>query len=124
MVDRRFRALWPLPLALALMSCSGSAPPPETAAAPARAGGTIPPANSAEKEILLRIDQMPARAAVRVQGLTVIADYPYVAASGRTCRRITQTSSSGASAERLACSDGRTWFYVPTVFVTQKDPPP
>jgi hypothetical protein len=117
MVNPAFRDLcWSL-LAFFVMSCAGSQPA-ATSGAPASAGGTIPPADSSEQEVLDRVGNLPPRAAVRVQGLTVFADYPYTAASGRTCRRLTLTRTGRQPTDRMACSDGKSWFFVPSVFVT------
>jgi hypothetical protein len=51
-------------------------------------------------------------------GGKVVVDPPYQSASGRLCRLVHgERTGSNSWRERLACSDGRAWFFVPEVFM-------
>jgi hypothetical protein len=79
-------------------------------------GRTVTATNDGERALLKEVANLPSGASRQVQGLTVRAGKTYAAASGRTCRALTVTSSgSKAPTERLVCSDGASWFFVPDV---------
>jgi hypothetical protein len=69
--------------------------------------------------VLERLNDMPTQKRQTVGNLSVVADPPYAAASGRTCRRVTLTSTAKpqTSTMRLACKDGKAWQFVPSVFL-------
>jgi hypothetical protein len=67
-----------------------------------------------------RLPRLANGATLRVGDETVVGDAAYAAASGRTCRRLQLTQGSGPTSDRLACSDGGAWFFVPDVFDTSK----
>ncbi len=78
-----------------------------------------------ERGVLGRLAVLPSGKHERVGGATVMAEAPYTAASGRTCRalRLTQAPTQAAR-RRLACSDGKAWFFVPDVFEAENDTAP
>jgi len=80
--------------------------------------GTAEAASPAEAKVLERLDQLPVAQARSVDSLNVVADAPYAAASGKTCRRLTLTSLEPpkTSRTRLACRNGEGWGFVPSVF--------
>jgi len=69
--------------------------------------------------VLAQLEQLPATEARTIDSLVVVADAPYSAASGKTCRRLTLTPQKPpkASRTRLACRDGDAWGFVPSVFL-------
>jgi len=80
-------------------------------------GRTLPATNDSERALLQALPSLRSGAAQRVGDVTLMADAPYAAASGRTCRTLHVTTSQKAPASgRLACSDGKSWFFVPDVF--------
>ncbi|HEU5076601.1 MAG TPA: DVU3141 family protein [Polyangiaceae bacterium] len=81
--------------------------------------GTAEAASPAEAKVLERLDQLPVAEARPVDTLSVVADAPYAAASGKTCRRLTLTplEPPKTSRTRLACKDGDRWAFVPSVFL-------
>ena len=81
--------------------------------------GTAEPASPAETKVLAQLEQLPPTQASTIDGLSVVADAPYAAASGKTCRRLTLTSVKPpkASRVRLACRNGDAWGFVPSVFL-------
>jgi hypothetical protein len=79
-------------------------------------GGTVAAGTATERAVLAALPRLAATAPERINGLTVMAQTPYLAASGRTCRAVSLTSPKGGVENRLACSDGRSWFFVPNVF--------
>jgi hypothetical protein len=83
-------------------------------------GGTLKATSASEREILERLPRLANGAALRVGDGTVVGDAAYAAASGRTCRRVQLTQGSGRKSDRLACSDGGAWFFVPDVFDPSK----
>src|SRR5690242_18437720 len=70
-----------------------------------------------ERALLSQLGTFPTGTARRVGDTSVVAEAPYAAASGRTCRAL-HISAPGAREQRhrLACSDGKAWFFVPDVF--------
>ncbi|WP_375055677.1 DVU3141 family protein [Zobellella sp. DQSA1] len=44
--------------------------------------------------------------------VTVMADTPYFAASGRTCRELEVTLNNGITQQHIACKTGNTWAQV------------
>ncbi len=106
-------------VALALCVACASVPPasPRDVADANDTGRTLSPASRGEREVLQRISQLPAGTAQRVGDDTVVADAPYAAASGRTCRALRLTvSKTGKVSHRVACNGGSAWFFVPDVF--------
>jgi hypothetical protein len=101
-----------------LSACSRQ---PETSprdAADANDTGRVLSAQSeTERSLLTQLSTLPTGTARRVGDATVLSEAPYDAASGRTCRAL-QITTPGAREprHRLACSDGKAWFFVPDVF--------
>lgn len=74
-------------------------------------------ASEQERGILREVASLPSGVARQVGGSSVVAEAPYVAASGRTCRALQLSSQPPTQTlHRLACSDGKAWFFVPDVF--------
>ncbi|HWA73964.1 MAG TPA: hypothetical protein VG937_16590 [Polyangiaceae bacterium] len=84
-------------------------------------GRVLEAKGASERAVLARLSTFPTGTPQRVGEITVSAGAPYPAASGRTCRSL-QVSLGNAVArqERLACTDGRSWFFVPDVFARGK----
>lgn len=81
--------------------------------------GTAEAASPAEAKVLARLDELPVAEARAVDGISVVAEAPYAAASGKTCRRLTLTPSTPpkTSRTRLACKDAERWGFVPNVLL-------
>lgn len=72
----------------------------------------------ADRRTLALIAGAPTHGVQHLVGGKVVVDPPYQSASGRLCRLVHgERAGSNTSRERLACSDGRAWFFVPDVFV-------
>lgn len=69
-----------------------------------------------ERAVLREAASLPSGVARRINGTNVLAEAPYVAASGRTCRALQLSEQASQAIHRLACSDGKAWFFVPDVF--------
>jgi hypothetical protein len=110
-------------LAVVLNACSG--PPAASARDVADAndtGRTLSPQTANERQLLQQLSQLPNGKAQRIGDTNVIADAPYSAASGHTCRAVQLTGGPKRTADhRLACTDGHAWFFVPDVFVGAKE---
>lgn len=80
-------------------------------------GRTVNASSAAEQAVLGVLPSLPSGSPKVVSGLTVLAQAPYSAASGRTCRALdVRPEGTGKASARLACSnDGRSWFFVPVV---------
>jgi hypothetical protein len=74
--------------------------------------------NEGERELLRQLPSLPANSARRIGSANVVARAPYTAASGRTCRALLVTLPSQPASDRLACSSGHDWFFVPDVFAS------
>jgi hypothetical protein len=91
---------------------------------PLLGSGKAEAASPAEAKVLAQLEGLPAAKAQKVDTLSVVADAPYVAASGKTCRRLTLTplEPPKTSRTRLACKDvgqhdgASAWGFVPSVF--------
>lgn len=79
-------------------------------------GRTVSASNDVERAVLAEVSKLPSDAPTRVRGVGVEARKPYSAASGRTCRQLRVTPAGVPSRERLVCTDGGAWFFVPEVF--------
>lgn len=117
----RDRVGWRLVAAFAaalLGACSSAAPISARDAADANdTGATLLAKNEAERSLLTQVPTLPSQTARRLGQTVVVAEAPYTAASGRTCRALHLTSSSPKTdSHRLACNDGKAWFFVPDVF--------
>lgn len=99
------------------MACS---PRPETnprdAADANDTGRQVAPAGESERAVLRQVPTLRSGTPQRIGDATVTAEAPYPAASGRTCRALLVTQASAAAKHYLACSNGKTWFFVPDVF--------
>lgn len=84
-------------------------------------GRVLEAKGDSERAVLAQLGSFPSGAARRVGDITVSAEPPYPAASGRTCRSLHVSSGhAGARQDRLACTDGKSWFFVPDVFARGK----
>lgn len=85
--------------------------------------GTAEAASPAEAKVLAGLDRLPAAKEASVDNLSVVADPPYAAASGKTCRRLTLTSlrPPKPSNTRLACRNAEGWAFVPSVYLAPKE---
>lgn len=84
--------------------------------------GTVEPESQAERELLARMEQVPANEPVRFAGHVFVVEPPYAAASGRLCRSI-RVEGNAAVQLKLACEDGDRWVLVPDVFAEEGDAP-
>lgn len=85
-------------------------------------GRTVAARSEGERALLGKVPSLPSGVVTRVGSDSVSAEEPYTAASGRTCRALTITPAASRNAtHRLACTDGRTWFFVPDVFGSEGD---
>jgi len=110
---------WLVVATVAVALATGCGAGSDGAPGPATGGGRVEPTSAAEHEILKQLETMPVGRPVTVGNLVVVAQAPYFAASGRTCRHLHVTPRGGGSASRrLACKDGSSWFFAPDVFVT------
>ena len=104
-------------LSLVLVACSSAPPPSARDVVDANdTGGALTAASASERQLLKEVPKLPAGAAWRVGNALVVSEAMYAAASGRTCRALHVTAGTGKTSHRLACSDGKAWFFVPDVF--------
>lgn len=81
-------------------------------------GRTLSPQTANERLLLQQLSQLPNGSARRIGDASVVAEAPYNAASGHTCRALQLTpSQTGKPDHHLACTDGRGWYFVPDVFM-------
>jgi len=105
-------------LTVLLHACAGQ---PETnprdAADANDTGRRVAAAGETERAVLGQLSTLRSGTPSRIRDAEVLAEAPYPSASGRTCRalRVTPVQTKHAS-QRLACSDGKAWFFVPDVF--------
>ncbi len=80
--------------------------------------GSVPPTTEGERELLARIEQVPAGEPVALGGQVFVVDEPYAAASGRMCRSVEIRGSAGSETVevKLACEEDAGWVFVPDVF--------
>lgn len=107
-----------LTFSLLVAACAAPAPVSVRDVADANdTGGRLKTTNPADKALLQELPRMPSGAARRLGDATVVAEAAYSAASGQTCRAVHVTvPPRPETIDRLACSDGRQWFFVPDVF--------
>lgn len=79
-------------------------------------GGRLAPSGEGERALLRQLPKLPSGAPQRVGAVSVLAEPPYQAASGQTCRALHLTQAKASDRHRLACTDGKSWFFVPDVF--------
>lgn len=81
-------------------------------------GRMLGPTDEDERALLSQLATLPSGTARRVGAATVLAGEPYAAASGRTCRALhLKVANAQRERKRVACSNGKAWFFVPDVFV-------
>jgi len=104
-------------LGAALLGCGGGEKPnPRDAADANDTGRTLPARSASEQTILRQVADLPAGTAQTVGEVVVIAAPAYHAASGRTCRALSiSRRESKQASHRLACTEGKAWFFVPDV---------
>ena len=103
---------------LPLLACSRAPGISARAAADANdTGGTLAAKSASEQAILREVPTLPIAVQRQVGGVAIVADAPYASASGRTCRVLHIAADAPAhDPDRLACSNGSAWFFVPDVF--------
>lgn len=83
-------------------------------------GTKVESASKDEAAVLQQVDKLVTGKRQKVGGVFVVADAPYFAASGRTCRSLLISSGANrAGRARLACEDGSTWFWAPEVMAPE-----
>lgn len=106
-------------LAVVGAACGG-APPTEDEIwhEPTLRPGEVPPTTHGEREFLVRMEDVPVGEPVAFGSQVFVADAPYFAASGRTCRPVTVRGREpdGNVDFRLACEEGDGWVFVPDPF--------
>ena len=109
-------------LAVLLNACSAQRPPSARDVADANdTGRTLSPQTANERLVLQQLSQLPNGTARRIGDASVVAEAPYDAASGHICRALQLTPSKTRTTDhRLACTDGRGWFFVPNVFASTR----
>lgn len=106
-----------LPAAL-LIACAGEPKLSARDAADANdTGRVLTPTNENERRLLRELPALPSGKAQRVGDTNVVAEEPYASASGKSCRALQVTSGpTRPASHRLACTDGKVWFFVPDIF--------
>ena len=109
-----------LPLLLLPLACSSVRQPTARDVADANdTGRTVPAVSATERQVLDRVAGLPSGVATKIGDATVNAEAPYAAASARSCRALHITSSASRQPlHRVACNEGRAWFFVPDIFGT------
>jgi len=80
-------------------------------------GATLLGRTEQERTLLRELPRLPTGPTRSLAGLSVTADAPYPTASGRTCRALhLRATSATTGTDRLACTEGAAWFFVPDVF--------
>ena len=118
---RATRRLTTVVLHVLLVGCSSSPKysPRDTADAN-DTGATLSAKSELERALLRRAATLQTGTRQAFGESTVVAEAPYAAASGRTCRTL-HVERGRAASHRLACSEGATWFFVPDVFGSEAD---
>lgn len=89
---------------------------PRDAADASDTGRVLAPANDSERKLLEALPRLAQGQEQRVAEARVVAEAPYASASGKTCRAVHFLSGQRrGETHRLACSDGKAWFFVPDV---------
>lgn len=102
--------------AIVVSSCaSASKPEPRDVADANDTGRTVGASNGLEREVLSAMPTLSEGKPKQLAGANVVAQSAYSAASGRLCRRVVMTTASAVK-QRLACTNGDGWFFVPDVF--------
>lgn len=112
-MTRPIRASFAISALAVLVGC-GSAPPPDPWY-PRALGPTEVPTSDAERDLLARLDEVPAEGEVRSGGMTAFVEAPYYAASDRRCRRV-RFATAGGQNVRTACESEDGWRLAPNVF--------
>lgn len=105
-------------LVLGGIAACGSAPPqnPRDVADANDTGRILPASSPGEQSILKEVGQLPPGTPQTFGDSVVVAEPIYSAASDRSCRALHITRDSGKQVrQRLTCSDGNGWFFVPDV---------
>ena len=112
---------WAVLFAAVVAACSHPAPISAREAADASdTGGTMKATTETERAILRQLEDIPGNTPRRLGDITVVAEPPYLAASGRTCRALRLSMGrEHRTRERLACRRGASWFFVPNVFASE-----
>lgn len=110
---------WAVGLALTLLPACSRAPQasPRDVADANDTGRALAATSQSEREILRQVPALREGSPLRVGDATVVADAVYASASGRTCRALHVADAVGRTRDRLVCSDGVRWFFVPDVFI-------
>ncbi|HEX9619477.1 MAG TPA: DVU3141 family protein [Polyangiaceae bacterium] len=113
--------VWTLPYWFAgvlIVACGGAkvVPTAQEAKDAADTGTRLEAQTPLEQSVLAELPRMPADRPRSFGGVAVSAGAPYHAASGRPCRKVTLAAQAGEVAERVACAEAGSWFFVPDVF--------
>lgn len=113
---------WIVAVVAGVAACAAAPQPSAREVADANDTGQALTAKSEQERAVLReAASLPSGVARRISGTNVLAEAPYVAASGRTCRALQLSEHASQAIHRLACSDGKAWFFVPDVFGSNED---
>lgn len=106
-----------------LIGCSVPPPvSPRDAADANDTGRRVAPNGEGERALLSQVSAFPSGALRQLGATSVVAEDPYQAASGRVCRALRLTREKSQQIVRLACNDGKSWFFVPDVFAGAPTP--
>ena len=109
---------------LVVTACGGERREPRTQSGTSVMGdGTAEAASPSELKVLAVLGELVPGKTRTIGELSVVADAPYYAASGKTCRGVTLTSANPPkhSRTRLACKNGEAWYFAPSVFLAPSD---
>jgi hypothetical protein len=103
---------------LVLDACSATPlPSPRDVADANDTGRALAARTDDERAVLGQLPTLASGQPRRLGSVTVTAEAPYTAASGRTCRALQLTPTAApVTRHRLACREGAAWFFVPDVF--------
>jgi hypothetical protein len=112
---------WTILLPVLALACSARATISAREAADANdTGGALKATTESERNILRELSSLPGATPRRLGDTTVVAGDPYLSASGKTCRTLhLSMDTPKAIHDRLACSQGGAWFFVPNVFASE-----
>ena len=117
------RALALLPLAWLGWACGAGTQAPDPEYQRLSSAGIEEPQNEFERELLRRLPELAPGEPAAIAGGEVVADRPYAAASGRSCRQLVLTPPGASSTSfRLACLIDGAWALVPDVLAPSSPP--
>lgn len=109
--------VWPCWLVGLLVACSSSPAASARDVADANdTGRTLDAKSDTDRAMLRELPTLPSKTPRQVGNATVVAEPSYASASGRSCRALRIKAAGHQPTARLACNDGKHWFFVPDVF--------